>query len=127
MSNSASLPPIQNFAENRQLEGTSNFLAFSDSVVSTARGYGLEGYLNGSIPRPNVTTAPAVMAAGAAPGQPLVAVPTANNSTTPTTAEWDLRNARLAAIIFLNVKNPRGIGLSPTQTAEELWNRITAK
>ncbi|KAJ3717868.1 hypothetical protein C8R42DRAFT_644483 [Lentinula raphanica] len=70
MSNSNSLPPIQTFAESRQLNNIANFLAFSDSIVSIARGYGLEGYIDGTITRPTAS-APAVMAAGAVPGQPL--------------------------------------------------------
>ncbi|KAJ3777154.1 hypothetical protein FB446DRAFT_784514 [Lentinula raphanica] len=64
MSNSNTLPPIQFFAEARQLDNVSNFLSFSDSIVSIARGYGLEGYLDGTITRPAGNVAPPVLAAG---------------------------------------------------------------
>ncbi|KAJ3742759.1 hypothetical protein EV360DRAFT_76678, partial [Lentinula raphanica] len=70
MSNSNSLPPIQTFAESRQLDNITNFLSFSDSIISITRGYGLEGYIDGSIPRPASNVAPAVLAAGAVAGQP---------------------------------------------------------
>ncbi|KAJ3724019.1 hypothetical protein C8R42DRAFT_641119 [Lentinula raphanica] len=94
MSNANSLPPIQYLPENRQLDGVSNFLAFSDSIVSTAHGYGLElGYLNGSIPRPPANVAPAVLATGPNPGQnnnptanaALAAPAVAGSSSQPTT------------------------------------------
>ncbi|KAJ3824815.1 hypothetical protein F5880DRAFT_1505947, partial [Lentinula raphanica] len=68
MSATNALPSIQYFAENRQLDNVGNFLSFSDSIISLARGYGLEGYLDGSIPRPNANSAPALMAAGPNPG-----------------------------------------------------------
>ncbi|KAJ3718889.1 hypothetical protein C8R42DRAFT_711147, partial [Lentinula raphanica] len=76
MSNANNLPPIQNLPENRQLDGVSNFLAFSDTIVSTVRGYGLEGYIDGSITRPAAGMAPALLAAGPNPGQPTFPVPT---------------------------------------------------
>ncbi|KAJ3772479.1 hypothetical protein FB446DRAFT_618112, partial [Lentinula raphanica] len=122
--NSNSLPPIQIFVETRQLDSVSNFLAFSDSIVSITRGYGLEGYIDGSIPRPAGTIAPFVLAAGSTPGQPVIPTPTANNSNSPTLEEWELRNARVAAIIYMNIKDPRGIGLNPNQSALEMWNKI---
>ncbi|KAJ3968822.1 hypothetical protein EV361DRAFT_870548 [Lentinula raphanica] len=97
MSNANNLPPVQHLPENRQLDGVANFLAFRDSIVSTVRGYGLEGYLDGSIPRPPANVAPAVLAAGPNPGQNVIPVSTANNSATPSEAEWELRNARVAS------------------------------
>ncbi|KAJ3968998.1 hypothetical protein EV361DRAFT_964433, partial [Lentinula raphanica] len=107
MSANNSLPPIQSFGETRQLDSVRHFLSFSDSVISIARGYGLEGYLDGSIPRPGTNTAPAVLAAGSTPGLGVIAGPTPNNSPNPSQDEWEIRNARLAAIIYLNAKDPR--------------------
>ncbi|KAJ3717911.1 hypothetical protein C8R42DRAFT_586714, partial [Lentinula raphanica] len=124
MSNSNSLPPIQIFIETCQLDSVANFLSFSDSVVSIARGYGLEGYIDGTILRPAANVAPPILAAGATPGQPVIPSATANNSTSPTLEEWDIRNARIAALIYLNVKDPRGIGLNPNLTALDMWNKI---
>ncbi|KAJ3816799.1 hypothetical protein F5878DRAFT_549290, partial [Lentinula raphanica] len=124
MSTQSSLPPIQVFVESRQLDNIANFLSYSDSIVSIARGYGLEGYLDGTISRPDLNAAPAVMAAGPNSGVGVVPLATSNNSTKPSRDEWDIHNARIAAIIFLNVKDPRGIGLSPTLTAQDMWSHI---
>ncbi|KAJ3827037.1 hypothetical protein F5880DRAFT_1475246, partial [Lentinula raphanica] len=124
MSTSNSLPPIQIFVETRQLDSVVNFLSFSDSIVSITRGYGLEGYIDGTIPRPAANVAPSLLAAGTTPGQPVIPSPTANNLVTPTLEEWDIRNARVAALIYLNVKDPRGIGLNPNMTSLEMWNKI---
>ncbi|KAJ3719312.1 hypothetical protein C8R42DRAFT_643569 [Lentinula raphanica] len=74
MSNANNLPPVQHLPKNRQLDGVANFLAFRDSIVSTVRGYGLEGYLDGSIPRPPANVAPAVLAAGPNPGQNVIPI-----------------------------------------------------
>ncbi|KAJ3833431.1 hypothetical protein F5878DRAFT_665659, partial [Lentinula raphanica] len=106
MSNSNSLPPIQTFSESRQLNNITNFLLFSDSIISITRGYGLEGYIDGSISRPASNVAPAVLAAGAVAGQPVIPAPTSNNSNAPSADEWELRNARVAAIIYMNVRDP---------------------
>ncbi|KAJ3831287.1 hypothetical protein F5878DRAFT_549737, partial [Lentinula raphanica] len=126
MSNSNSLPPIQTFTESRQLDSIANFLSFSDSIISITRGYGLEGYIDGSISRPASNIAPNVLAAGAVAGQSVIPVstPTPNNSNAPSLDEWELRNARVAAIIYMNVRDPRGIGLNPNLTALEMWTRI---
>ncbi|KAJ3839638.1 hypothetical protein F5878DRAFT_535201, partial [Lentinula raphanica] len=127
MSSSNTLPPIQIFPDSRQLDSIVNFLAFSDSIISIARGYGLEGYIDGSIPRPAANIAPDILAAGPTPGQPVIPTPTANNSPSPSINEWELRNARIAAIIYMNVKDPRGIGLNPNLVAVDMWNRILSK
>ncbi|KAJ3833556.1 hypothetical protein F5878DRAFT_665550 [Lentinula raphanica] len=96
MSNQSSLPPIQTFPETRLLDNVADFLSFSDSIVSIARGYGLEGYIDGTIPRPAANEAPQILAAGTTPGQPVIGTPTANNSRSPSFDEWEIRNARIA-------------------------------
>lgn len=128
MSNqSATLPPIQYFPEKNQLENTSNFLAFSDAIVNIARGYGLSGYLDGTIVRPAGSTAPATLAAGAVGAQPVIPVTTPVNSLNPNVSEWDLRDGRLASIIFQNVKEPRAIGINATDTASVMWSTINSR
>ncbi|KAJ3765377.1 hypothetical protein FB446DRAFT_795111 [Lentinula raphanica] len=127
MSTANTLPQIQTFAESCQLESVTNFLSFSNSIVSIARGYSLEGYIDGTIPHPSANIAPSVLAAGATPGQPVIPTPTSNNSPTPLIDEWDLRNARLAAMIYMNVKDPHGIRLNLNQTAKDIAAQNIAK
>ncbi|KAF5390463.1 hypothetical protein D9757_005175 [Collybiopsis confluens] len=122
----SSLPTIQHFPDNCQLQGVSNFLAFTDHVISLAYGNGLFGYLDGSIARPAGNNLPQLLAAGAAGGA-VHPVATLVNSTTPSLAEWCLRNARLAYIIYINVKDPRAIGLKPDDSANTLWVKLQAK
>ncbi|KAF5365831.1 hypothetical protein D9757_014430 [Collybiopsis confluens] len=123
---SAALPAYQLFPENRQLKGNSNFIYFADHIFNFARGSGLGGYLDGTIIRPAPNALPAVIAAGAG-AAPVVAAATVINSTTPSVAEWDLRDGRLAAIIYANVKDPRAVGLETTDPAHTMWTKLHSK
>ncbi|KAJ3991486.1 hypothetical protein F5050DRAFT_1812481 [Lentinula boryana] len=52
---------------------------------------------------------------------------TAINSRTPSIEEWELRDSRLAGIIFQNIKDPRSIGVTEFMTSHEMWTRLTSE
>ncbi|KAF5390760.1 hypothetical protein D9757_004410 [Collybiopsis confluens] len=114
-SNPNSLPNLITFPEDKQLVGLNNWAVFRDHVKSVARSAGLNGYLDGTISAPiPVATAPNVA--------PVV---TPVNSRTPTPEEWELRDARLAGIVFQNIKDPRSIGVTQDMTLNVMWIALT--
>ncbi|KAF5389240.1 hypothetical protein D9757_003484 [Collybiopsis confluens] len=116
-SNPSALPNLITFPEDKQLIGLSNWAVFRDHVKSVARSAGLNGYLDGTITAPiPVATAPNVA--------PVV---TPVNSRTPTPEEWELRDARLAGIVFQNIKDPRSIGVTQDMTSNAMWIELTGE
>ncbi|KAF5378426.1 hypothetical protein D9757_011152 [Collybiopsis confluens] len=103
--------------EDRQLVGLSNWAVFRDHVKSVARSSGLNKYLNGTI------SAPAATATAA--NATLVVTPI--NSRNPTVEEWELRDARLAGIIYQNIKDPRSIGVTQDMTSHVMWTTLTGE
>ncbi|KAF5392002.1 hypothetical protein D9757_003369 [Collybiopsis confluens] len=117
LSNPNSLPILIMFPEDKQLVGLNNWAVFRDHVKSVARSAGLNGYLDGTISAPiPVATAPNV-----AP----VVMPV--NSRTPTPEEWELCDARLAGIVFQNIKDPCSIGVTQDMTLNVMWIALTDK
>ncbi|KAJ3831720.1 hypothetical protein F5878DRAFT_520597, partial [Lentinula raphanica] len=99
----------------------SNWAVFRDHLKSVARATGLTGYLDGSItaPKPSQSTSSDL---------PSVATSsTPINSRNPSTEEWELRDGRLAGIIYQNIRDPRSIGVTEVMTSNEMWNRLTAE
>ena len=125
MLNSSSLTPVQYFPESHQLDNAGNFLLFCNAVFNTAKGYGLLSYLNGTISRPNATSAPAVLAAGANPGQPVIPAPIPINLPNPTDTEWEVCNRHHAAVIYSNIKDPHANSLDVTNTAQRCGQLLT--
>lgn len=129
MSYVSSLPNLILFADDRQLAGTSNWVVFKDNLQVVARSSGLLGYLTGSIIAP-LLSAPTAAAVAVPPAVPTAApavVATPINSRNPSVEEWELRDGRLAGIIYQNVKDPRSIGLDQIMSAHQMWNTLTAK
>ncbi|KAF5370488.1 hypothetical protein D9757_013124 [Collybiopsis confluens] len=116
-SNPSALPNLITFPEDKQLVGLSNWAVFRDHVKSVARSAGLNGYLDGTITAPiSAATTPNV-----------VPVVTPVKSRNPMPEEWELRDARLAGIVFQNIKDPRSIGVTQDMTSNVMWNALTGE
>ncbi|KAJ7139068.1 hypothetical protein C8R44DRAFT_605716, partial [Mycena epipterygia] len=116
--------------DEKQFSGQ-NWPAFQDIMISLARGKGYGGYLDGSIARPTFTVPIAQYATGFAtsiynPSISTAGGPTMSlaNASTPSQAEWDLRDGQMGAMIYQNVKDPKAHGLSPTNTSREMWDTL---
>ncbi|KAF5370491.1 hypothetical protein D9757_013116 [Collybiopsis confluens] len=114
----ASLPNLIAFTEDRQLSGISNWAVFRDHLKSTARSTGLFGYLDGSIQ-------PASSNPTGATSTPTAQTPI--NSRTPSVEEWELRDGRLAGIIYQNIKDPRSIGVTEDMTSNAMWLKLISE
>ncbi|KAJ7303771.1 hypothetical protein DFH08DRAFT_976798 [Mycena albidolilacea] len=84
------------FAAEKQL-ADANWSLWEERIISSLCGRGLYGYPSGSI---------------LCPQHPMSLHVTSANSTSPSTEEWDLRDAMASAIIYQNVVDPRVHGLS---------------
>ncbi|KAF5348976.1 hypothetical protein D9757_015023 [Collybiopsis confluens] len=120
-SNPNALPNLLVFPNDRQLTGISNWASFRDHLKSVARSTGLLGYLDGSTAQPTPL-------AGTA-GVPPPATPTATpiNSRTPSVEEWELRDGRLAGIIYQNIQDPRSIGVTEDMASNLMWRKLTGE
>ncbi|KAF5367653.1 hypothetical protein D9757_010984 [Collybiopsis confluens] len=120
-SNPNALPNLLVFPNDRQLTGISNWASFRDHLKSVARSTGLLGYLDGSTAQPTPL-------AGTA-GVPPPATPTATpiNSRTPSVEEWELRDGRLAGIIYQNIQDPRSIGVTEDMASNIMWRKLTGE
>ncbi|KAG6852738.1 hypothetical protein C0991_008716, partial [Blastosporella zonata] len=91
-----------------------NWLKFKTKLTSAARGRGLKGYLDGTIPRPSP------------PDSDATEIPTNWwGSLSPTTEEWDQRDAFAMSMVALNVENPIGRGVKLDGSAAEAWKSLT--
>jgi hypothetical protein len=99
------------FAAEKQL-ADANWSSWEERIISSLRGRGLYGYPSGSILRPQ---------------HPMSLHATSANSTSPSTEEWDLRDAMASAIIYQNIVDPRAHGLSASETSREMWLKLTVK
>ncbi|KIK50845.1 hypothetical protein GYMLUDRAFT_141230, partial [Collybiopsis luxurians FD-317 M1] len=106
------------FPEDRQLNGLSNWALFRDHLKSVARATGLSGYIDGTIAAP---TPPSTNLQGPLPA------PTPVNSRSPSLEEWELRDARIAGIIYQNIKDPRSLGVTQDMTAQAMWTQLVAE
>ncbi|KAG6883555.1 hypothetical protein C0992_008493, partial [Termitomyces sp. T32_za158] len=129
-STSSSNPPI--FPEELQFNGT-NYVNFKSRVLIAARAHGAKGYLDGMIKRPEdppADTPPTTERQTTKPDPDTVDTksttePTKWNSKTPSSDEWDLRDAWTLALIVYNCKNPVGLGIKMNGTAAEAWKTLT--
>ncbi|KAJ3799344.1 hypothetical protein GGU11DRAFT_755210 [Lentinula aff. detonsa] len=111
-SNANSLPGLISFPEDRQLVGLNNWAIFCDHMKSVARATGLTGYLDGTIVQPSPPTSTESTKAATA---------SSVNSRNPSADEWELRDGRLAGIIYQNVRDPRSIGITEEMSAHKMW------
>ncbi|EDR06651.1 retrovirus-related pol polyprotein [Laccaria bicolor S238N-H82] len=125
MSSANSNPPI--FPEAEKFDGT-NFGTFETLITIAASSRGVLGYLQGTItnpaPYPNPTT---LNYTPTLPNVPLPDDPTPWYSTTPSGAEWAMRDAWARALLLYNTKNAVGLGLKLDGTAAEAWNSLTSQ
>ncbi|KAJ7449606.1 hypothetical protein FB451DRAFT_1053102, partial [Mycena latifolia] len=84
-----------------------NWPSFKNTLISLARGRGLEGYLTGAIQRSVAPT--------------WNGHPTPANSIFPSTEEWDLCDGLVSALLYQNIKDPEAHGLEVNGTAHLMW------
>lgn len=120
-SNPNSLPKLLIFPEDCQLAGLSNWAVFRDHLKSVARSTGLGGYLDGSISPPPIPALPALGTAIVIPASTQI------NSRNPSPEEWELRDNRLAGIVYQNIKDPRSIGVTQDMTSNNMWRKLVAE
>ncbi|KAJ3794086.1 hypothetical protein GGU11DRAFT_759433 [Lentinula aff. detonsa] len=135
-SNANALPNLMSFPEDRQLVGLSNWAVFRDHLKSVARATGLTGYLDGTTVSPISSNAPlnpaSSMSSTESTTTPVPATLTSStftpiNSRTPSAEEWELRDGRLAGIIYQNIKDPRSVGVNDFMSAHGMWTRLTSE
>ncbi len=85
-------PTIQTFAEEKQFDGDSNWLAFKIQLILAAKSARILGYLNGSIAQPSGLS---VLF--------LSRTSTQWNDPNPLSLKWELRNRHAAALIVQNI------------------------
>jgi hypothetical protein len=66
------------------------------------------------------------MPAAPVPSAPAHA-PTAVNLHNPSLEEWELQDSQLAAIIFLNIKDPWSVGVGQNMTFHQMWTTLTGE
>ncbi|KAE9406859.1 hypothetical protein BT96DRAFT_1048017 [Gymnopus androsaceus JB14] len=116
MSSGNSLLNVPSFPEASQLSGQDTWRAFKDRVELNVQVRGLNGYLDGSIPKP--TSATYIYTAQTA--SPV-------DSQSPSPGEWNQRERMVASIIYLNCTDPIGIGIERGDTAHKTWQYLTKK
>ncbi|KAJ3993239.1 hypothetical protein F5050DRAFT_1714637 [Lentinula boryana] len=132
MSFASSLPNLVSFPEERQLVGLSNWAVFRDHLRSIAHATGLTGYLDSTIVTPSPSQPPKPSTSKEASSKALesstpspVPASTPINSRNPSVKEWELRDGRLAGIIYQNIKDPRSIGVTEVMLAHKMWSCLT--
>ena len=95
-------------AENR-FNGN-NWFTWHGTIWSTAGACGVQGYLEGTIQKPSPLK----------PGMTATAT-SYWGSKNPSPEEWEQHNMYTKSLVDLNVKNPIGHGIQPTDTAAEAW------
>ncbi|KAJ3792564.1 hypothetical protein GGU11DRAFT_760664, partial [Lentinula aff. detonsa] len=106
------------------------------SLKSVARATGLTGYLDGTTVSPISSNAPpnpaSSMSSTESTAIPVPTTVTSStftpiNSRTPSAEEWELRDGRLAGIIYQNIKDPRSVGVNDSMSAHGMWTRLTSE
>ncbi|KAJ6506734.1 hypothetical protein C8R45DRAFT_816884, partial [Mycena sanguinolenta] len=92
-------------------------------MLAHAKVRGLGGYLDGTIPKPNVPIAPAGADEDKIP-LPLSPLTTSVFSKTLSLKEWTHHDEMATSILVLNVKDPIGIGLKSDGTAHDAWKSL---
>ncbi|KAE9387819.1 hypothetical protein BT96DRAFT_948090 [Gymnopus androsaceus JB14] len=107
---------VPSFPEASQLSGQDTWWAFKDCVELNVQVRGLDGYLDGSIPKP--TSATYIYTAQSA---------SSVDSLFPSPGKWNQRERMVASIIFLNCTDPIGIGIDRGDTAHKTWQYLIKK
>lgn len=98
-----------------------NFSDWLDAIVSLIRGKGLEGYLTGTIPRPQSTFHPPMIIA------PSPVPPTLPTSPFPSVEEWTYQEGYVASLLYQNILNPKAHGIRPMHSALHITTTLDAK
>jgi hypothetical protein len=118
---STTVPPT--FAEPSKFNG-SNWIAWKGLVNIAVNLHGAYGYLDGTTPRPSPTPQntplPASPTAAATPAPTAPSI-TPWESTTPTMAEWRVRDAWTMGLLIYNTTDPVGLGVNINGTAADAW------
>ncbi|KAJ3728213.1 hypothetical protein C8R42DRAFT_638042 [Lentinula raphanica] len=124
------LPNLLSFPEEHQLVGLSTWAVFHDHLRSVACATGLTGHLDGTIVAPPPPKSDS-STQGSSDASAVLSVPSSSpaptliNSQNPTMEEWELRDGRLAGIIYQNIKDLRSIGVTEVMSAHEMWSQLT--
>ncbi|KAE9383151.1 hypothetical protein BT96DRAFT_951595 [Gymnopus androsaceus JB14] len=116
MSSGNSLLNVPAFPEASQLAGQDTWRSFKDRVKLTVQVRGLQGYLDGSIPKP---TAAMYIYTAQTSSPP--------DSQFPSPGEWTQHEHMVASIIYLNSSDPIGIGIERNDTASKTWQYLVKK
>lgn len=126
-STGGSAPPI--FANAAKFNGT-NWVTWSGLIRIAADLRGVFGYLDGTIPNPSppqnpITTTPAPTTAAGTTTTVQLPADTPWESTTPSTAEWRVRNAWTMGLLIYNTADPVGLGIRIDGSAADAWKSYT--
>lgn len=116
MSSGNSTLNVPSFPEASQLSGQDTWRAFKDRVELIVQVRGLQGYLDGSIPKPTTAT---YIYTSQTPSPP--------DSLYPSPSEWNQRERMVASIIYLNCNDPIGIGIERDDNASKTWKYLIKK
>jgi len=78
--------------------------------LSLLRGRGIDGYVDGSISRPQAPT--------------FANHPSLPNSTMPSTEEFDLRNGLASAVLYQSMEDPIAHGIMASDSARTIWVKV---
>jgi hypothetical protein len=116
-----SAPPT--FTEPSKFNG-SNWVAWKSLVTIAVNLRGAYGYLDGTTPKPSPnpqnTPLPASPTTTTIPA-PTILSETPWESTTPTMAEWKVRDAWAMGLLIYNTTDPIGLGIDISGTAADAW------
>lgn len=99
-------PNIPRLPDEKQLIGEDNWRPFKREITLAIQSRGLNGYLDGTIPRPSSYPGPIY---------PSTHATTPLFSATPCPEEWELRDRLVAGAIISNITDPVGLGVDETK------------
>ena len=113
---SSGIPSLTILSEEQKFNGE-NLLQWTTNMVQLLGSKGLQGYIDGSVPKPM-------------PGEPTTettVTPTPIYSSTPSLDEWKFRDQLARGHITLNCTDIASLGIVATGTAKEAWESIKSE
>lgn len=136
MSSGNSISNVPRFSDAERLNGEVTWKAYKGRVLRTCQAKGLDGYLEGTIPRPNPTVSPvsSTSTSTSPPNMTSISSSTPSSTTpvstpiyspTPSYEEWFMRERWVADVIISNIEDATGTGLDETKRASEIFAYLT--